>query len=237
MPPAAKYSLEAAIRQSPPIDNTGIVDDSWVKDKTILITGGASGFGAGFFQRWAAAGATIVIGDVNVKKGDQLVRDIRKETGNENLHFLHVDVADWQSQVQFFKDAIRLSPHGGIDTVVANAGIADHDQTIENPEGLDARNPPPPNLRVLDVNLTGVLYTAHLALFWLARNPGSSPASPECDPSQVHRDRHLLLLSSMAGISPVRLFGITFPLSVIDWESRDMFWEKAARGILLRHFF
>lgn len=203
MPPAAKYSLRSAVRQSPPIDASGTVDDAWVKDKTILITGGASGFGVGFFHRWAAAGATVVIGDVNVKKGDQLVRHVKKETGNQNLHFFHVDVTDWQSQVQFFKDAVRVSPHGGIDTVVANAGIVDHNPTIEKPEGLDTPSPSPPNLGVLNVNLIGVLYTAHLALFWLARNPESSPASPGCDPAQVHRDRHLLLLSSMAGISPI----------------------------------
>lgn len=213
MPIATKYSLE--VRHSPPIDTSETVDDAWVKDKTILITGGASGFGAGFFQRWAAAGATVVIGDINVKKGDQLVRDVKKETGNQNVHFIHLDVTDWQSQVQFFKDAVKVSPHGGIDTVVANAGIVDPNNTIEKPEGLDAANPPPPSLAVLDVNLTGVLYTAHLALFWLQRNPDSSPASPECDPAQVVRDRHLLLLSSMVSYH----FGVIITLLVPCLES------------------
>lgn len=139
MPPAARYSLEAAVRQSPPIDTSGVVNDTWVKDKTILITGGASGFGAGFFQRWAAAGASVVIGDINVKKGDQLVRDVQKKTGNQHLRCFHVDVTDWQSQVQFFKDAVRVSPHGGIDTVVASAGMVDRDPTIEKPEGKSCR--------------------------------------------------------------------------------------------------
>jgi len=166
-------------------------------------TGGASGFGAGFFKRWAAAGATVVIGDINVKKGDQLVRDVKKETGNPNLHFFHCNVADWQSQVQFFKKSIKVSPHGGIDTVVANAGIVDPSNNIERPSGIDAAEPPPPSLAVLDVNLTGVIYTAHLALYYLPLNPESSPAKPDCDPVQTPRDRHLLLLSSMAGLSPI----------------------------------
>ncbi len=76
----AKQSLVDKVRQSPRLDFSNIPDDSWVKDKTILITGGASGFGAGFFRRWAAAGANVVIGDVNVQKGDQLVRDVKTKT-------------------------------------------------------------------------------------------------------------------------------------------------------------
>lgn len=198
---AAKYPLN--VSQSPPIDTNAVTDDTWVKDKTIVITGGSSGFGEGFFRRWAANGATVVIGDINVQRGDQLVREVRNETGNQNLHFCNCDVTDWQSQVQFFKDAVKLSPHGGIDTVVANAGIVDTAPTIEIPRGLDAPNPAPPNLAVLDVNLKGVLYTSHLPLFYLARNPKSAPADPNCDPAKISRDRHLLLMSSMAGIVPI----------------------------------
>ena len=201
MPPAAKYPLP--VRQSPAIDTNAVPDETWVKNKTIVITGGASGFGEGFFRRWAADGATVVVGDINVERGDQLVRGVRNKTGNPNLHFFHCDVTDWQSQVQFFKDAIKVSPHGGIDTVVANAGISDPTLTTEIHKGFDAPNPPPPNLAVLDVNLKGVVYTSHLALFYLAKNPGSAPADPNCDPARIFRDRHLLLMSSMAGIAPI----------------------------------
>lgn len=195
-------STEATVRQSPPLDFSNIPDDSWVKDKTILITGGASGFGAGFLNRWAKAGANVIIGDVNVQKGDEIIRSLSKETGNKNLHFVQCDVTDWQSQVSFFKEAIRLSPHGGIDTVVANAGITGHGK-LEQPVGLDVANPPPPNLSVINVNLIGVLYTAHLALYYLALNPGSDSANAKCEPANVHRDRHLLLIGSVAGFMPL----------------------------------
>ena len=195
--------LVKMIRQSPPIDFENIVDDSWVKNKTILITGGASGFGEGFLRRWAAAGAVVVVGDVNVKRGDQLVRELRKETDNAHLHFVHCDVTDWQSQVHLFREALRLSPHGGIDTVVANAGIASRDDMFNEPTGLDAANPPPPDLAVLNVNLTGVVYTSYLALYHLSRNPDSRQADPNCDPGQTHRDRHLLLMGSVAGFVPM----------------------------------
>lgn len=203
--------MEAAVRQSPPLDFINIPDDSWVKNKTILITGGASGFGAGFLKRWANAGANVIIGDINVQAGDQLIRTLRKETGNKNLHFIYCDVTNWQSQVNLFREAVKLSLHGGIDTVVANAGVGEgRGVSFEKPEGLDAANPPPPDLTVLNVNLIGVVYTSHLALYWLQRNPGSSPANPKCDPTQTERDRHLLLISSVAGFLPlpgVSLYG------------------------------
>lgn len=208
---SGRYPLREKIGQSPPIDTAATYDAAWVKNKTIVITGGASGFGAGFFKHWAANGANVLIGDINVEKGDQLVREVRKETGNQDLHFIHCDVADWKSQVKFFKDAARLSTHGGIDTVVANAGIGDSEMTFERPVDLDAAEPAPPSLKVIDVNLTGVLYTTHLALYYLARNPNSVSASPATNPAAASRDRHLLLLGSMASICPISgqtLYGV-----------------------------
>ncbi len=128
------------------------------------------------------------------------MRDVKKDTGNPNLYFIHCDVTDWQSQVNLFREAVELSPHGGIDTVVANAGICAEKTPFEVPRDLDQTNPPPPDLSILDVNLKGVVYTSHLALWYLPRNPGSSPANPNCAPAQVKRDRHLILIASIAGL-------------------------------------
>ncbi|KAI9819159.1 MAG: hypothetical protein M1827_007315 [Pycnora praestabilis] len=197
------YPLVNSVRQSPPIDVSIPYDAAWVRGKTFVITGGASGFGAGFLEKWAANGATVIIGDINVSKGDELVRKVRKETGNPNLHFVHCNVTDWQSQVNFFKDAVRLSPHGGIDAVVANAGVSDGVPMFETPVNLDVAEPPKPSLSTIDVNVIGVLYTTHLALFYLPRNPSSTPADPSSDPEVTPRDRHLLLLGSVASLSPI----------------------------------
>lgn len=37
MPRAANYSLDKAVRQSPPIDYSQAVDDAWIKGKTVVI--------------------------------------------------------------------------------------------------------------------------------------------------------------------------------------------------------
>jgi NAD(P)-dependent dehydrogenase (short-subunit alcohol dehydrogenase family) len=192
------------IKQSPPVDFSKPYDVKWLKGKHIIVTGGANpdGFGAGFVQKWAAAGASIVVGDINVQRGDQTIRQIRKETGNEKVYFVPCDVTDWQAQVTLFKEAVKLSPHGGIDAVVANAGVAGI-EPLHMPANLEAAEPEKPNLKVLDVNLTGVVYTTHLALYWLQRNPGSKPCSLDTDPSTSQRDRHLLLVGSVASLGPI----------------------------------
>ncbi|MCJ1418931.1 hypothetical protein MMC32_005282 [Xylographa parallela] len=198
-----KYPIGAQVGQSPPLEFPGSVNDSWLKNKVIVITGGASGFGEGWVRRWAAAGASIIFGDINVTGGSKLAEQVRGETRNENVHFRYCDVTNWPSQVELFKEAIRLSPHGGIDAVVANAGIVDSKLELESPKNLDAEDPPPPNLDCLNVDLIGVLYTTHLAIFYLQRNPGSSPASHTTNPTQMLRDRHLLLIGSAASFSPI----------------------------------
>jgi NAD(P)-dependent dehydrogenase (short-subunit alcohol dehydrogenase family) len=188
-------SLIQAIRQSPPIDTSEPYDPVWVAGRTILITGGASGFGEGFFRKWAAHGANIIIGDINDKRGEALVHEVRESTGNKNHHYIHCNVADWQSQVDFFHDAIKLSVHGGIDAVVANAGVIEQGARFEEPKGLDADAPPKPNLLCFDINMTGVLYTAHLALFYLPRNPRSQNPSVSNMPAAGTPGESLLSVS------------------------------------------
>ncbi|KAH3947671.1 hypothetical protein HBH70_145340 [Parastagonospora nodorum] len=198
-------SMVKTIRQSPPIDIRKPYDANWVNGKVILITGGASGFGAAFVRHWAKHGATVIVGDINVQKGDALCRDINKElTGKNKVHFVQCNVTDWQSQVNLFKEAVKLSPHGGLDTVVANAGIAG-DDSMQWGKNLDGANPPPPDFKIMDVNGTGVMYTTHLAYFWLPKNPGSKDCSIDSDPATRTRDRHLLFIGSIASLAPIAI--------------------------------
>jgi NAD(P)-dependent dehydrogenase (short-subunit alcohol dehydrogenase family) len=193
---------------SGPVDLSTPIPYTNLTGKTILITGGANGIGAACGRHWSSHGANIVIGDVNEKVGIELIASLRQASNNQNHHFLPLDVTSWDSQVTFFRRAQELSPHGGIDAVIVNAGIADADEQVRFEEPPDYASVPadkkvrPPQMRTYDINSTGALYTTHLALSYLKSNPGSSPCSP--NPSTTSpRDRHILLVSSMAGLIPL----------------------------------
>ncbi|KAF2757693.1 NAD(P)-binding protein [Pseudovirgaria hyperparasitica] len=201
---AARLNTQHIIKMSPPLDFSIPYDVAWVKDRVILITGGASGFGAAFVRKWATNGATVIMGDINTDGGSKLAAEVNSSVGRTAVYFIHANVLDWQSMVSFFKKAVELSPTGGIDTVVANAGIANVDPLL-TPKNLDAAEPPPPDLRIAQINYFGVLYTVHLALFWLPRNPTSNRhVDLTTHPTtRGPRDRHILLLGSMASIGPL----------------------------------
>lgn len=202
-------NLTHTLHQSSPVDCTLPYSRATLHHKTIVLTGGASGLGAAFARAWAKAGANLIIGDVAVAAGEALVAELRASSNNANHHFLPLDVTSWQSQAAFFRQAAALSPTGEIDAVVASAGVSDREGAItgrgfENPTGLDAPDPPAPDLSCVAVNLTGVLYTAHLALFWLQQNAAKTEGKDdERKDERDARDRHLLLIGSSAGLFPL----------------------------------
>src|SRR5690349_16426444 len=170
----SSWSIVQKIRQSPPVDLTKPYDTATLSGKSILITGGASGFGAAFARHWARHGAHIFIGDVNDAAGEELVAELRaispeeaEGVGRNCQHFyFHCDVTSWDDQVRLFKSAIAASPTKGIDCVVAGAGIVDLSSAFDEPKrrvGADDDEPAEPKLKVVEVNLKGVMYTTHLA--------------------------------------------------------------------------
>ena len=195
--------LVEIVQQSKPVDTSEPYDAAWLRGKTVVITGGASGFGEEFFREWADSGANIIIGDIDDMRGEALVTEVREKTGSQHHHFIHCDVRNWQSQVDFFRTAAQLSPHGGIDSIVANAGVSDARGALEMMPDLDAETPRPPDLKCFEVNLVGVMYTTQLAMFYLPRNPKSEKPSSSSSPTEHPRDRHLLLIGSIASIAPI----------------------------------
>ncbi|KAF4979227.1 hypothetical protein FZEAL_4536 [Fusarium zealandicum] len=185
------HDLKGLIRQSQPVDVSKPYDPATLKDKTIIITGGANGFGAYMVREWASHGAHIIIGDIAVAAGEELVASLRTAYPDSTFAFQHCDVTDWDAQVSLFETAVRVSPHGGVDIVVPNAGIIlpGHSMKFEAPV-LQGGRLPKPNTATFDVNITGVTYTTHLALYHL---PLNGPAD---------RDRCILLVGSLASLCP-----------------------------------
>lgn len=85
-----------------------------LEGKRAIVTGGASGFGAGIVRKFAAEGATVAVADLNM----DLAQEIAKEVGGIALH---VDVGNADS-VGDLAQAVT-DTWDGLDIVVNNAGI------------------------------------------------------------------------------------------------------------------
>ncbi|KAF3912701.1 hypothetical protein ABW21_db0206436 [Orbilia brochopaga] len=187
------------VYQTPDVDLKATWDAASARNKTFVITGGLSGIGAGIATQLAALGGTVVIGDL--QDGAAFVKELRHSSGNENVHAVKCDVTDYKSQCDLFRAALELSPKKAIDGVIANAGISEIGQNF-HPKPFtpgQADDPPPPVLTTLDVNLTGVVYTAYLALQYFRNHPHLPSSS---FPSAQH-DRSLVLVGSIASLYPL----------------------------------
>lgn len=108
-----------------------------------LVTGGASGIGAGVSRKLAADGAIVVIADL---QGDAAVR-LGEEIGGIGIR---LDVTDFDAV------AAAVQAHGSFDILVNNAGIDQH--------AFFTRTSPADWRRLLAVNLEAVLNTTHAVL-------------------------------------------------------------------------
>ncbi|MEO0764732.1 MAG: SDR family oxidoreductase [Pseudomonadota bacterium] len=91
--------------------------------KTALVTGAASGFGAGIAHAFSVAGAAVMVADINADGA----RDAAMDLGG---HSVEVDVADAASVQAMAKHT--LDAFGHLDILVNNAGITHLPQPMED---------------------------------------------------------------------------------------------------------
>lgn len=122
----------------------------------VAISGGAQGIGRATAERFAARGARVAIGDLDL----DLAKDTAASFGG-SAHAL--DVSDPVSYRSFL-DEVRAA-HGELDVLVNNAGIMPNGSFLELDERTDRRQ--------IEVNLFGVIHGMRLALpAMLARGRG-----------------------------------------------------------------
>jgi sorbitol-6-phosphate 2-dehydrogenase len=91
-----------------------------LQDRIAIVTGGAQGLGAAICQRLAQEGCHVVVADLNYDKAQQTALEVARESGRRILA-IRVDVTD-ESQVAAMLEQ-TLAEFGGLDILVANAGI------------------------------------------------------------------------------------------------------------------
>ena len=90
--------------------------------RVALVTGGAGGIGQAIAQRLMGEGACVVLADIDRASLDRAVADFGKRFGKDAVTGVAADVTDETAVESAFRDAVV--GYGGVDIVVANAGIA-----------------------------------------------------------------------------------------------------------------
>ncbi|MGK2882554.1 MAG: SDR family oxidoreductase [Mycobacterium sp.] len=130
-----------------------------VYSKVVFITGGARGIGADLARSLVAKGAYLVLTDIDAEP----LAAIAAELGGESRVLTAIaDVRDLPAMQAAADRAVEQ--FGGIDIVVANAGIASLGSVAEvDPESFQ---------RVMDVNVVGVFKTVRATLAAVTKRRG-----------------------------------------------------------------
>lgn len=116
-------------------------------NKTVLVTGGASGIGRATALAFAREGAKVVVADIAEAGGQETVQMIR-ETPGEAI-FVRSDVTKWEEVANLINTAVEA--YQKVDFAVNNAGIQGaRARTAEYPQDVWQQ--------VMDVNLNSVWY-------------------------------------------------------------------------------
>lgn len=141
-----------------------------VNGKVVFITGGARGIGAEVARRLRRRCAKLVLTDLD----EAPLSALAAELGAEHVLTALADVRDLAA-MQNAADA-AVERFGGIDIVMANAGIASFGSVMQvDPEAFK---------RVVDINVTGVFNTVRATL-----------------PAVIERRGYVLVVSSLAAFT------------------------------------
>jgi NAD(P)-dependent dehydrogenase (short-subunit alcohol dehydrogenase family) len=138
--------------------------------RTVLVTGAARGIGAHTARLLAQRGANVAL----VGLEPELLEDLAAQIGERAAAFT-ADVTDREALGGAVDGVVER--FGGVDAVIANAGIASF--------GTVAVTDPDAFARTIEINLLGVFYTVRAAL-----------------PHVIARRGHILVVSSVAAFAP-----------------------------------
>jgi len=138
-----------------------------VNGKVALITGGANGVGAEVARRLHDKGARVVLTDLD----EVLLKEVATRLDEDRVLAAVADVRDLSAMQNAVDKGIER--FGGIDIVVANAGIGTYGSVLQvDPEAFRT---------LIDVNVVGVFHTVRATL-----------------PSVIDRQGYVLIVSSGA---------------------------------------
>lgn len=155
------------------------------QNKVVVITGGAGGFGSATARSFAAAGASVVISDINLEAAQALAAELPSATA------VQADVTDAASIKNLIEEAV--STYGGIDILVNNAGApARFSELVDMDE--DAID------WVTDINLRSTFLASKYAIPHLEKREGAAIVNVASIAASRPRPGSSIYCASKAGV-------------------------------------
>ena len=132
-----------------------------LENKVAVITGAASGFGAGTARLFAAEGAAVVVADISDEAGESIVDSINTSGGK--AVYAHADVTSRHDTRNMIDAAEKLG--GRLDILINNAGYSHSNKEFSTVTDQEFD-------RVYDVNVKAVFIAIQEALPVFRRNGG-----------------------------------------------------------------
>src|ERR1700732_2809119 len=129
--------------------------------KVAIVTGGASGIGAGIVEKFISEGARVVIADVERERGEELAGKL-----GGDVVFRSADVANPEQIGALVAGAVET--FGGLDVMVNNAGVSSRMHRSFLDDDLADFH------RVMSVNVLGVMAGTRDAARQMATSGGGS---------------------------------------------------------------
>ena len=130
--------------------------DLGLRDKIILVTGGAKGIGAATVKAFSAEDCRVVLVDRDTETGTSLEKFL-----GSRVSYIEADLTNLEACQKAIEQTVSL--FGGLDVLVNNAGFND---------GLGLETPPEDFMISVQNNLLHVYAMTHYALPQLRKGPG-----------------------------------------------------------------
>ncbi|XP_061460935.1 dehydrogenase/reductase SDR family member 13 [Rhineura floridana] len=96
-------------------------NETSLRGKTVLITGGNTGIGQATALDLARRGARVILACRDRARAEAAVYDIRRESGNNEVLFMSLDLASFKSVRGFAEAFLKSEPR--LDILINNAGL------------------------------------------------------------------------------------------------------------------
>jgi NAD(P)-dependent dehydrogenase (short-subunit alcohol dehydrogenase family) len=134
-----------------------------MENKTVIITGAASGIGKAAALLFASGGANVVISDIHTLEGEKLVEEIAIAGGKASFFKTDVSVAaEMEALVNF-----AVKTYGKLDIAVNNAGIGGEQNPITEMSIAGWQ-------KIIEVNLNSIFYGMKYQIAAMLKNGGGN---------------------------------------------------------------